>query len=127
MKRNDKDKDKDKDNDKDKDEQYSAPLATEVKERPAYRTNRTKEVVQPFENTYFFGFGGMRKTSKESYSRYALFIRTITRELNAFGIHISNNGYSYIIDSVLLIIDRRSLDLKLNTDIYPAVAAKYGF
>ena len=69
-------------------------------------------------------YGG---SNKEAYSRYVSYMRNITDVLKEFGIHISNNGYSYIIDAVMLIIDQRSMDIKLNNDVYPYVADKYEF
>lgn len=79
------------------------------------------------ERNYLFGYAAAGKTNKESYSRYIVFMNNITEVLNDFGIHISNNGYSYIIDSVMLIMDLKTLDLRLNSDVYPVIARKYNF
>ncbi|MBQ3291770.1 MAG: hypothetical protein IJH43_05290 [Mogibacterium sp.] len=79
------------------------------------------------ERNYLFGFVPSARTNKESYNRYIVFMKAITEVLNDFGIHISNNGYSYIIDSVMLIMDLRTLDLRLKTDVYPVIARKYDF
>ena len=75
---------------------------------------------------YLFGFRPEIKSSREDYNRYIVFIRIITDLLKDYGIHITNNGYAYIIDSVMILIDQKSLDLKFNNDVYPLVAFKYG-
>lgn len=90
-------------------------------------TPRTGGHLRSSTRDYLFGFSGDRRTSKEEYSRYVLFMKTITTILNDFGIHISNNGYSYIIDSVMVIMDLRSMDIRLSNDVYPHVARKYDF
>ena len=43
-----------------------------------------------------FGVSRFGGTSKETYSRYVMFLDDITEVLKEFGIHITNNGYSYI-------------------------------
>lgn len=76
---------------------------------------------------YLFSVSRHGIAQKEGYSAYVIFMSSITEILRDFGIHISNNGYSYIIDSVMIIIDLSSMDIKLNNDVYPFIANKYGF
>ena len=76
---------------------------------------------------YLFGFAPSEKTSKGAYSQYLLFMKTITGILGEFGIHMSNNGYAFIIDAVMVITDMRSLDIRLNSDVYPYIAYKYEY
>ncbi len=76
---------------------------------------------------HLFSISSARRVPRESYSRYLSFMRIVTDVLNDFGIHISNNGYSYIIDSVMVILDLQSRDVRLNNDVYPNVARKYNF
>lgn len=72
-----------------------------------------------------FGFDMNGSASAEEYGRYYGFLETITSVLGEFGIHIGNNGYSYIIDAVKIIIDRKTYDMRLKTDIYPLIATRY--
>lgn len=76
---------------------------------------------------YLYGISPEGITSREEYERYVVFMKTITDMLNDFGIRISNNGYSFIIDAVMIIFDRRCLDLRLNNDVYPYIAYKYNY
>ena len=61
----------------------------------------------------------------DAYLRYINTLKIITDELNKFGIHLGNNGYSYIIDAVMIIAERNSLDVVLSKDVYPVLAYRY--
>ncbi|NLY87383.1 MAG: hypothetical protein GX083_02390 [Clostridiales bacterium] len=71
------------------------------------------------------GFFSASTDSKENHKRQLLFISTIRDLLNEYGIHESNKGYIYIIDAVRVILELGSLDIRLNTDIYPLVACDF--
>ena len=90
--------------------------------RTRVRNDRIKEPGR----SYLFG-AGSHKLSREEYSRYVTFMNSITRKLNEFGIHINNNGYSYIIEAVMIIIDMKTLDIILRNDVYPYVALKHDY
>ena len=75
---------------------------------------------------YLFGYRPDIKTNRDDYNRYVIFMKSITELLNNFGIHVANNGYAYIIDAVMILIDQKNLDIKFNNDVYPLIAYKYG-
>lgn len=76
--------------------------------------------------SFLFGFDIEGSATAEEYRRYYIFLELINNVLREFGIHIGNNGYSYIVDSVKIIIDRKDCDIRLKSDIYPLIAVKYG-
>lgn len=74
---------------------------------------------------FLFGFDISRDGRRKDYGRYLAYMETINTVLREFGIRLGNNGYAYITDAVKIIIDRKSYDLRLKTDVYPMIAAKY--
>lgn len=76
-------------------------------------------------NSFLFSFELNGAATSEEYMRYFEFLETITSVLDEFGIHIGNNGYAYIMDAIKIIIDRETYDMRLKTDIYPLIAARY--
>lgn len=74
---------------------------------------------------FLYGFNSQGMVSPEIYKRYTAFINAISAVLSEFGISMNNNGYSYIVDAVMLIIDQNRLDIKLRNDIYPYIKEKY--
>ena len=97
-------------------ERLSGPETAAVMDKP---------VKQKLPNSFLFGFELNGAASGEDYRKYFTFLDTITPVLNEFGIHMGNNGYAYILDSVKIILDRESYDLRLKSDIYPLIAARY--
>ena len=74
---------------------------------------------------FLYGFNSKSKVAPDIYRKYVAFINNISAVLAEFGISVNNNGYSYIVDAVMLIIDQNSLDIKLRDDIYPHIKQKY--
>lgn len=74
---------------------------------------------------FLFGFDIEGPATGEEYGRYFAYMEMIRSILRDFGIRIGNNGYSFIVDAVKIIIDRGDYDLRLKTDIYPVIAGRY--
>lgn len=74
---------------------------------------------------FLFGFDIDRSKKGEEYGTYLAYMEMINSLLREFGIRMGNNGYAYIIDAVKIIIDRNSYEMRLKTDVYPMIAAKY--
>lgn len=74
---------------------------------------------------FLYGFNDRTKVDPDTYKRYVAFINNISAVLNEFGISVNNNGYRYIIEAVMLIIDQNNLDIKLVNDIYPYIKQKH--
>ncbi|HHW95204.1 MAG TPA: hypothetical protein GX736_04690 [Mogibacterium sp.] len=86
-------------------------------------------VKESIPNRYIFMTGGFFDTSsekKEIQKRNLMFLSTARNLLNEYGIRESNKGYVYIIDAVRVILQLGTLDIRLNTDIYPIVACDFG-
>ena len=62
---------------------------------------------------------------KVSYRKYVSFINCITDILKDYDISVKYNGYSYIIDAVMIIIDLKRFDIRLVNDVYPYIRQKY--
>ena len=75
--------------------------------------------------TFLFGFNPAAKVNREEYRRYIAFTNAITAVLYEFGICVKSNGYCYIVDAVMLIIDQNRLDIRLIDDVYPYIKQKY--
>jgi len=76
-------------------------------------------------NIYFFNDKNKRSWSVEEHLIYSSFMRAVTDCLKDFGIHINNNGYSYIIEAVKILLDYGSFDVRMINDVYPFIAGKY--
>lgn len=74
---------------------------------------------------FLFGFDIDRAEKRKDYGKYLAYMETISSVLREFGIRMGNNGYAYIMDALKIIIDRKSYDLRLKTDVYPMIMAKY--
>lgn len=74
---------------------------------------------------FLYGFNPAAKVEPDAYKKYVSFINAITHILDEFDINKKNNGYAYIIDAVMLIIDQNRMDLRLAKDIYPYIKIKY--
>ena len=72
-----------------------------------------------------FGFTSGDSASGDEYRRYYAYLDQITEILNSFGIHIGNSGYSYLIDAVKIIIDMENCDVRMKSDVYPLISARY--
>lgn len=89
------------------------------------RENNEKSDFSGPSCVFLYGFNARSKVEPEAYKRYVAFIDNISDVLREFGISVSNNGYSYIVDAVMLIMDQNNLDIKLVNDIYPYIKRKY--
>lgn len=76
-------------------------------------------------DSFLFGFDNSRNMTSREYERYYTFLNIINSVLVEFGIHMGCSGYAYMIDAVKIIIDRRSYEVRLKTDIYPLIAERY--
>ena len=74
---------------------------------------------------FLFGFNPESKVASDAYRRYISFITIITHVLEEFDIRKKYNGYAYMVDSVMLIMDQNKLDLRLCDDVYPYIRKKY--
>ena len=72
-----------------------------------------------------FGFDMSEPATAEDYARYFEFMDTASGVLRDLGIRIGSNGYTYILDSVKIIVDRDMRDIRLSTDIYPLIARRH--
>ena len=74
---------------------------------------------------FICGFNPEAKVDPETYRRNVAFISAITKVLEEFDINKKNNGYAYIIDAVMIIIDQNRLDIRLGDNVYPYIKSKY--
>lgn len=74
---------------------------------------------------FLFGFDINREESGKDYGRYLAYMEILRTVLKEFGIRIGNNGYAYTMDAVKIIIDRRNYDIRMKSDVFPLIAAKY--
>ena len=74
---------------------------------------------------FMYGFNPEAKVDPDTYRKNIAFIRAITKVLEEFDINKKNNGYAYIIDAVMLIIDQNRLDIRLGDNVYPYIKSKY--
>ena len=74
---------------------------------------------------FLFGFNLSPKIDPEAFKWYVSISITISHVLDEFDIKRKYNGYSFITDSIMLIIDLRRLDIVLGDDIYPHIRKKY--
>ena len=68
---------------------------------------------------------GDQKGLDSAYERYQAFYIPVSAALRDFGIRLEYNGYAYILEAVRIIVDRNTFDIRLKTDVYPRIAAKY--
>lgn len=74
---------------------------------------------------FLYGINPAVKVDSETYRKNVAFISSITKVLEEFDINKKNNGYAYIIDAVMLIIDQNRLDIRLCDNVYPYIKGKY--
>ncbi len=74
---------------------------------------------------FFFDFDPSAAVSKEEYERYQAFYNPATEILRKMGIRPEHIGYSYILDAVKIVIDRKTYEVRLKNDIYPLLSMKY--
>lgn len=74
---------------------------------------------------FIYGFNPAEKVDSETYKKNIAFIKAVTKVLEEFDINKRNNGYAYIIDAVMLIIDQKRLDIRLGDNVYPYIKSKY--
>ena len=60
-----------------------------------------------------------------AHNRYQSFYVPVSDALKDFGINVEYNGYAYILEAVRIIIERNTYDVRLKTDVYPPIVAKY--
>lgn len=89
-------------------------------------SNRNLSEIIKNSGIFLFGFNPMVKVDVNAYRKYVSFINAITHILDEFDINKRNNGYAYIIDAVMLIMDQNRLDIRLGDDVYPYIKEKYG-
>lgn len=65
------------------------------------------------------------KTGVDEYKKMIIYLRIIQEILDDFGIHKTNKGYYYIIDSVAMIMQQDYTKLHFKSEIYPYVADGY--
>ena len=76
---------------------------------------------------YLFGSAASSKVNKQEYEWYCCILNHTRKALIDFGIHTGNCGFLYIIDAVMIIIDRNCMNIQLCNDIYPLIAEKYDY
>lgn len=64
-------------------------------------------------------------SGRDLYRRKMMLHSIIEELLNECGINIKSRGYTFIRDAVCIVIDMQTLDIFLNTDVYPYIAEKY--
>lgn len=74
---------------------------------------------------FLYGLNPAAKVDSETYRKNVAFMTAITKVLEEFDINKKNNGYAYIIDAVMLIIDQNRLDIRLGDNVYPYIKRKY--
>ena len=75
---------------------------------------------------YMLGIDYSDKAESEIYRCYVILLGVIREFLTECRININSKGYLYIQDSIIAIIDQRTMDIRFKTDVYPYVAFKYG-
>lgn len=103
-------------------------MADLVRELSVLNTNlsrRTDAAASVKSGSLIAGHTLSRGKDTDVYLRHVNTLKMITDSLKEFGIHLGNNGYSYIIDAVLLIAEKNTLDIVLNKDVYPVLAYRY--
>lgn len=103
-----------------------ASLLNELKKLNKHISTNTKmtELIKT-NGIFLYGFNPASKVEPDAYKKYVSFINAITHILEEFDINKRNNGYAYIVDAVMLIIDQNRMDLSLGKDIYPYIKIKY--
>jgi len=74
---------------------------------------------------YFYAFSPAQNTDRETYHKNIRLLSTISEVLDENCINIKSFGYTYIRDAICIIIDRKSLDVCLVSEIYPYIAEKH--
>ena len=77
-------------------------------------------------NRYMLGFDSKNRADSEKYRCYVILMGTIRELLDECRINIGSYGYMYIQDSVIAIIDQRSMNINFKKEVYPYVAYKNG-
>lgn len=99
-----------------------------VKELNEFNTY-VKNGLSPFsrgviQGNYYNAFNPVVSDS-EQYKTSIRLRKSINDVLNDNCINIKSQGYTYIKDALCIIIDRQSLDICLESDVYPYIAEKY--
>ena len=74
---------------------------------------------------FMFGFNPETHVDSKAYRMYVSCIIAITEVLREYEINIKNKGYTYIVDSIMIILDLNKLDLRLSSEVYPFIRRKY--
>ena len=74
---------------------------------------------------FLFDFDPSAAVTKEDYERYQAFYTPATEVLRKMGIRPEHTGYSYILDAVKIVIDRKTYEIRLKNDVYPLLSMKY--
>ena len=107
------------------DEVLLSKLLSEITSLNTQITNKSR-LTELFKETgtFLYGFNPAAKVDREDYEKYVAFTHAVTEVLEEFGIRVTANGYSYITDAIMLIIDQNRLDIKLIDDVYPYIKSK---
>lgn len=89
-------------------------------------TDKTNEEDRLLFNRYMLGFDSTNRADSEKYRCYVILMGAIRDLLDECRINISSCGYIYMQDSVITIIDQRTLNINFKKEVYPYVACKNG-
>ena len=90
------------------------------------RKNKIESACPSEKSLFMFRYDVSGIPSGKELAEYCEFLNAGTDVLNEFGIHLGTNGYSYLIEAIKIIIDRKRYDVRLNSEVYPLIAVKYG-
>lgn len=91
-----------------------------------FSLNKSMSEIIKNNGMFLYGLNPAAKVPDDAYRKYVSFIFSISDILEDFGIPVKNNGYAYIVDAVMIIMDQNRLDIKLENDVYPYIRKKYG-
>ena len=75
--------------------------------------------------SYFYAFNPSQIPDADTYQGNMMLIDAIYEVLNEYGINIKSRGYTFIKDAVCIIVDKKSMDVCLDKEVYPFIAKKY--
>lgn len=77
------------------------------------------------QGNYFYAFNPCVGTSKEHYEKNIRLQRAVDDMLSRNCIDIKSRGYTYLKDAICIVIDKRSMDICMASDIYPYIVDKH--
>lgn len=101
-------------------------LVKELNEFNSYLRSGTNPFGRDYiQGNYFYAFNPKINADKEQFEKSIKLQKTIDDVLRYNCINIDSKGYTYLKDAICIVIDRRSLDICMVSEIYPYIAEKH--